>query len=179
MAVESHDWVWFEEGLSYDNARLSQALLLTGAATRRAAYCEAGLRSLRWLSTQQTNPSGQFRPVGTASFGEVRTAPRPFDQQPVEAAATIAACLAASRLEPEGEWRAIASAAFAWFMGANDLAAPLANPETGGCRDGLHPDRPNENQGAESVLSYLLGLSEMRLLIRLSETRAKFAPRLA
>jgi len=179
MAVESHDWVWFESGLSYDNARLSQALLVTAAATGRTAYAEAGLRSLRWLSAQQTNPAGQFRPVGTAGFGELRTPPRAFDQQPVEAAATIAACLAAFRVEPDEEWRAIASKAFAWFMGANDLSAPLAVLDTGGCRDGLHPDRANENQGAESVLSYLMGLSEMRLMTRLSETRAKFAPRIA
>lgn len=179
MTVEGHDWVWFEEGLSYDNARLPQALLVTAAATGRAAYSEAGLRSLRWLSVQQTNAAGQFRPVGTASFGEQRVRPRPFDQQPVEAAATIAACLAACRLSPDAEWRTIASKAFAWFMGANDLSAPLAVPETGGCRDGLHPDRANENQGAESVLSYLLGLCEMRLMHRLSDARTKFAPRIA
>lgn len=179
MAVESHDWIWFEEGLSYDNARLCQALLVTSAATGRAAYAEAGQRSLRWLSTLQTNAAGQFRPVGTAGFGERRVQPRAFDQQPVEAAATIAACLAACRLSPDEEWRAIASKAFAWFMGANDLSAPLVIQETGGCRDGLHPDRANENQGAESVLSYLLGLSEMRLMTRLSDTRTRFAPRIA
>lgn len=179
MTVESDDWVWFEEGLSYDNARLPQALLVTAAATGRTAYAEAGLRSLRWLSVQQTNAAGQFRPVGTASFGEQRVRPRPFDQQPVEAAATIAACLAACRLAPDAEWRAIASKAFAWFMGANDLSAPLAILETGGCRDGLHPDRANENQGAESVLSFLLGLNEMRQMHRLSDARTKFEPRIA
>lgn len=107
----------------------------------------AGLRSLRWLCGVQTSPAGLFRPVGSEGFGEQGRPPRPFDQQPIEAAATIAACLAAWRAEPDAFWRAEAARAFAWFLGANDLAEPLADIETGSCRDGLHRDRPNENRG--------------------------------
>ncbi|QPF83963.1 glycosyltransferase family 4 protein [Bradyrhizobium genosp. L] len=178
-AVETQDWVWFEEGLAYDNARLPQALILTGMATKSAVYLDAGLRSLRWLVNQQTAASGQFRPVGTAGFGDTRRKPRPFDQQPLEATATIAACLAAWRAEHDVEWKAEAARVFAWFLGSNDLSTSLVDLETGSCRDGLHPDRANENCGGESVVSYLLGLCEIRQLARLSESRVQPAPLVA
>jgi len=79
----------------------------------------------------------------------------------------------------DAEWKAGAARAFDWFLGGNDLSLSLVDPETGSCRDGLHPDRLNENRGGESVVSYLLGLSEIRQIARLSEGRAKFVPRLA
>lgn len=178
-SVETKDWVWFEDGLAYDNARLSQALILTGASTGSPDHVEAGLRSLRWLMTQQTTPAGLFRPIGTEGFGEKRKMPRAFDQQPLEATATISACLAAWRADGDAEWRADAARAFSWFLGSNDLSSPLVDLETGSCRDGLHPDRPNENRGGESVVSYLLSLSEMRQIAHLSAGQPKFAPRLA
>jgi glycosyltransferase involved in cell wall biosynthesis len=178
-AVETKDWVWFEEGLAYDNARLPQALIVTGIATKTPAYVEAGLRSLRWLVTQQTSPAGQFRPVGTKGFGETRQHPRGFDQQPLEAAATIAACLAAWQADRDAWWKAEAARAFAWFLGSNDLSVSLVDLETGSCRDGLHPDRANENRGGESVVSYLLGLSEIRQIARLSESHTKPVARVA
>ena len=167
-SVETPDWSWFEEGLAYDNARLPQALMQTGIATQTPDYVDAGLRSLRWLMTQQTTPTGQFRPVGTAGFGELRQPPRAFDQQPVEATATIAACLTAWRADGDAEWKAIATNVFAWFLGRNDLSVVLVDPETGSCRDGLHPDRANENRGGESVVSYLLGLADIRQLARVN-----------
>jgi glycosyltransferase involved in cell wall biosynthesis len=178
-AVETKDWVWFEEGLAYDNARLPQALIVTGVATGAPAYVAAGLKSLRWLMALQTTPAGFFRPVGTESFGDRRKPPLAFDQQPLEATATISACLAAWRADSDAEWRAGAARAFAWFLGSNDLSVSLVDVETGSCRDGLHPDRPNENRGGESVVSYLLSLAEIRQLARTSGDRAKPAPVLA
>jgi glycosyltransferase involved in cell wall biosynthesis len=172
--AETPDWIWFEEGLAYDNARLCEALIVTGAATGSPAYLEAGLRTLRWLVAVQTAPSGVFRPVGTASFGTARELPQPFDQQPLEAAATISACLAAWRADGDDAWRSEASRAFAWFLGSNDLSIPLADADTGSCRDGLHPDRANENRGAESVLAYLIGLAEIRLAGRRRERPVPF-----
>jgi glycosyltransferase involved in cell wall biosynthesis len=167
-SVETPSWVWFEAGLAYDNARLPQALMLTGMAAQTPAYVNAGLRSLRWLMTQQMTSAGHFRPVGTAGFGEQRQHPRAFDQQPVEATATIAACLTAWRADGDAEWKAIATRVFAWFLGSNDLSVALVDPHTGSCRDGLHPDRANENRGGESVVSYLLGLAEIRQLARVN-----------
>ena len=162
-ASQREDWLWFEEVLAYDNARLSQALIQTGLATHTPAYIETGLRSLRWLMSIQTASSGCFRPVGSESFGRIHEMPNAFDQQPVEAWASISACLAAYRASGgEEEWSLAASRAFDWFLGKNDLQTALVDPVTGSCSDGLHPDRANENKGAESVLSYLLGLVEMR-----------------
>ncbi|MEJ0037721.1 MAG: glycosyltransferase family 4 protein [Gammaproteobacteria bacterium] len=171
-SVATDDWVWFEDGLSYDNARLPQALISTGVALEEPAYVSAGLRSLRWLMSLQTSASGVFRPVGSDTFGEKRKRPRPFDQQPLEATATISACLAAWRADGDPKWKADASRAFAWFLGTNDLSVPLVDSETGSCRDGLHPDRANENRGGESVVSYLLALAEIRQLARSSGDRA-------
>ena len=162
FANQWKDWLWFEDVLAYDNARLSQALIQTGMATYTSPYVEVGLRSLRWLMSIQTAPSGCFRPVGSKSFGKIRRNPEAFDQQPVEASATISACLAAWRADGGEEWSQGAGRAFDWFLGENDLQTALIDPDTGSCADGLHPDRPNENKGAESALSYLLSLVEMR-----------------
>ncbi len=175
-ATETKDWVWFEDGLAYDNARLSQALIVTGVSIGAPDQIAAGLRSLTWLVTLQTAPLGHFRPVGSDSFGGRRAAPQAFDQQPLEATATISACLAAWRTDGSIDWKAEANRAFAWFLGDNDLSTPLVDLDTGACRDGLHPDRANENRGGESVVSYLLSLAEMRRLACLGDERPAQAP---
>jgi uncharacterized membrane protein len=175
--VETPEWVWFEENLSYDNARFSEALILAGSATGNSAYTSAGLRSLEWLAGRQKSPAGLFRPVGSESFHVIRAAGRSFDQQPVEAAATIAACLAAQRLTKDPRWSSEAQCAFDWFLGANDLSVPLVDIETGSCRDGLHPDRRNENRGGESVISYLLGLSDIRNAARMKASTCRVVVR--
>ncbi len=141
-ARASDGWIWFEDGLAYDNPRLPQALIVTGMALGIPSHVGAGLRSLRWLMALQTTAAGLFRPVGSESFGEKRCPPRGFDQQPLEATAAISACAAAWRADGEAEWRAGAERAFAWFMGRNDLSVPLIDPASGSCRDGLHSDRP-------------------------------------
>jgi glycosyltransferase involved in cell wall biosynthesis len=178
-SVETKEWVWFEEGLSYDNARLPQALIVTGTTLSAPSYIAAGVRSLRWLMTLQTSKEGVFRPVGSAGFGGKRAPPSPFDQQPLEATAAISACLAAWRADGDIKWKENAALAFSWFLGRNDLSIPLVDVETGSCRDGLHPDRANENRGGESVVSYLLSLAEIRQLARAIDNRVKAAPRLA
>jgi glycosyltransferase involved in cell wall biosynthesis len=159
--TETKDWIWFEDLLAYDNARLPQALIQTGLTTHTLAYVEVGLRSLRWLMSLQTTSSGCFRPVGTKSFGRLRQKPEAFDQQPVEASATISACLVAWQADGGADWPAGGMRAFGWFLGENDLQTALIDLDTGSCSDGLHPDRANENKGAESALSYLLGLVEI------------------
>ena len=166
--TETKEWIWFEDLLAYDNARLPQALIQTGLTTRSPGYVEAGLRTLRWLNSLQTTSSGYFRPVGTKSFGRLRQKPEAFDQQPVEAAAAISACLVAWRAQDDADWPMDALRAFEWLLGENDLQTALADPETGSCLDGLHPDRSNENKGAESVLSYLLSLVEIRQFKRMT-----------
>jgi glycosyltransferase involved in cell wall biosynthesis len=167
--VRTDDWDWFEEGLSYDNARLSQSLIASGSATGNAAWSDAGLATLRWLMSVQTTEEGRFRPVGSQGFGARRMRPMAFDQQPLEATAAISACLAALRIDRDPGWRAGAGRAFSWYFGNNDLSLPLIDLETGSCRDGLHPDRANENRGGESIVSWLLAVTEMRQLARISE----------
>ena len=166
-AVETPHWTWFEDGLAYDNARLPQALIVTGCSLGTPRHLTAGLRSLRWLMSLQTAAEGHFRPVGSSSFGAKRMRPEAFDQQPLEATASISACLAAWHAGGDDSWRVHAERAFAWFYGRNDLSLPLVDLETGSCRDGLHPDRANENRGGESAISYLLSLTDMSQFGRL------------
>ncbi len=172
-SVETPDWVWFEKGLAYENARMPQALIITGITMGNPVFAAAGLRSLRWLMDLQTTPADCFRPVGSHGFGEELRAPQPFDQQPLEATATISACRAAWRADSDPRWRADALRAFHWFLGRNDLSIPLVDVETGSCSDGLHPDRANENRGAESVISWLLALTEIRELYRVGNPAMK------
>jgi glycosyltransferase involved in cell wall biosynthesis len=175
-AVETPEWTWFEEALAYDNARLPQALIVTGLETNEPACLAAGLRTLSWLVEMQTSESGCFRPVGSLSFGHKRRPPHAFDQQALEANATIAACLAAWTAVADPKWKAEARRAFAWFLGSNDLSISLVDPDSGSCRDGLHPGRANENRGAESAVSYLLGLAEIRQLARPEGQYTRLAP---
>lgn len=157
------DWQWFEEELSYDNARLAQAMIVSGQATGQKAVLERGLQALRWLTELQTSENGQFRPIGSNGFYRRGGGRANFDQQPVEAQASISACLDAYRSTSDSWWYEQAQRAFDWFIGWNDLHLDLYSPETGGCHDGLHVDRVNGNQGAESTLAFLLSLAEMRL----------------
>ncbi|HEY6391157.1 MAG TPA: glycosyltransferase family 4 protein [Bryobacteraceae bacterium] len=157
------DWCWFEEELSYDNAKLAHALILSGRATGNKAVFERGLHSLRWLTELQISEKGHFRPIGSNGFYKRGGVRANFDQQPIEAQATVSACLAAYRATSDAWWYEQARRAFDWFIGWNDLGLELYSSETGGCRDGLHVDRVNGNQGAESTLAFLLSLAETRL----------------
>ncbi len=153
------NWPWFEPSVTYDNARLSQALILSGRHVPDAL--EIGLKSLRWLVSIQETQTGCFRPIGSNGFYDRDGERANFDQQPVEAQAMISACNAAYRATRDPEWLHTATRAFEWFLGRNDLGLPLYDFATGGCGDGLHSDRVSENQGAESTLAFHLALAEM------------------
>lgn len=157
------DWQWFENELSYDNAKLPHALILSGQATGQAEVLDCGLRALRWLTALQTSERGHFRPIGSNGFYQRGGTRADFDQQPIEAQASVSACLEAYRATGDIWWYEHARLAFDWFIGWNDLGLEVYSPETGGCGDGLHVDRANGNQGAESTVAYLLSLAEMQL----------------
>ena len=160
----SEKWHWFEDRLTYCNAALPHALLLCGKWIPNDAMTEAGLESLAWLTDlQRAKKGGHFVPIGSNGFYRKGGKRARFDQQPVEVQATVSACLEAYRITKDSRWRKEAGRAFNWFSGRNDLNLPVYDPTTGGCRDGLHPDRANENQGAESTLAYLQALVELRL----------------
>jgi glycosyltransferase involved in cell wall biosynthesis len=161
----SDQWRWYEEVLTYCNAALPHALLMCGQSMPNKAMTEAGLESLTWLADLQRaeEAGGHFVPIGSNGFYQQGGKRARFDQQPVEAQAMVSACLEAARITGDKRWRKEARRAFEWFLGRNDLNLPIYDPMTGGCRDGLHPDRANENQGAESTLAFLQALLELRL----------------
>ena len=161
--TDQRDWPWCEDSVTYCNARLPQALIATGTWTRDDAMTATGIRSLEWLMTVQRSADGYFAPVGTKGFLQRGTSGATFDQQPVEACATVSACMQAFRATGDHRWSEHARSAFTWFLGQNQLQKALYDPLSGGCRDALHADRMNENQGAESTLSFLMALMDMRV----------------
>jgi len=164
-ASNSTGWHWFEGVLAYSNARLPQALLRSGMRSANNEMISAGIEALDWLATiQSCEVKGHFVPIGSQGFYSKKTPKARFDQQPIEACAAVSAYLQALRATGKSSWRQQAWSAFHWFLGNNDLQISLYDPATGGCRDGLHLDRVNENQGAESTLSFLMALLEMRRL---------------
>jgi glycosyltransferase involved in cell wall biosynthesis len=158
------DWQWFEDTVSYTNAKLPHALILSGRCLNNAPMLELGLKTLRWLIKVQTSEAGAFRPVGSNGFYPRGKERARFDQQPIEAQATVSACIEAYHATGDVFWVAEARRAFEWFLGRNDLGMALYDASTGGCRDGLHVDRLSQNQGAESTLAFLLALAEKRAL---------------
>ncbi|MCZ6493023.1 MAG: glycosyltransferase family 4 protein [Planctomycetota bacterium] len=157
------DWLWFENLLTYCNAKLPHALLVCGRSMSRDDMVETALESLEWLAQIQRADGGHFVPIGSNGFYSRGGERARFDQQPIEAHATVAACLEAHRATGDDQWKVEAQRAFDWFVGRNDLRTPIYDPSTGGCHDGLQPDHVNPNLGAESMLAFLLSLVEMRL----------------
>lgn len=160
---KSSDWLWYEDSVTYFNARLPHALLLSGEALSRDDMIEVGLITLSWLEELQTSKGGHFSPIGNNGFYRRGGEMSRFDQQPIEAHTMFSACLRAFRLTNEEHWSAKSRKALEWFLGMNDLKLSLFDSTTGGCRDGLHPDRANENQGAESTLCLHMSLAEYQL----------------
>lgn len=162
-AHRTSEWRWFENSLAYSNARLPQALIRAGMRTANDQMIEAGLEALEWLTAvQHCETKGHFVAVGSHGFYSKKSERARFDQQPIEAGGAVSACLQAYRATGKVGWRKEAWIAFNWFLGDNDLQIAVYDPTSGGCRDGLHPDRANENQGAESTVSFLMALLEMR-----------------
>ena len=162
------DWAWFEDSLSYDNARLPEALIRFGTAINDAQSIDLGLQTLAWLCGKQSSPTGLFRPIATEDFGRFHFAEGVFDQQPLEAAATIDACQAALETGAGVRWAAEAERAYDWYFGGNDLGVSLVDGAEGECYDGLTWAGANFNQGAESILSFQLATCAMQTLIRAS-----------
>jgi len=161
-ANSAPDWQWFERIATYDNAKLSHAMILSGYWTSQGETLEIGLTSLRWLLESQTAPDGHFAPIGCHGFWPRGGTKARFDQQPLEAHAMISACLEAFFVTRDVFWRAAARRCFDWFLGRNDLGQPLYDASTGGCRDALLQDHLNQNQGAESSLAFSLSWLELK-----------------
>ncbi|MDG5487924.1 glycosyltransferase family 4 protein [Sphingomonas sp. BGYR3] len=169
-AARRPEWEWFEIVLAYDNARLPEALLRAGQVLERQDFIDTGLATLEWIVSRQTSPDGRFRAVGTDSFGRAYADPLPFDQQPLEAQATIDACAAAFHASGDTRWIDEAERAYRWYLGVNDLDLPLASGADGGCFDGLMPSGLNRNQGAESILALQLASCAISALSKRRES---------
>ena len=163
----SSDWKWFEQQITYDNARLPQALINYGST--HPEMLEVGLTSLRWLLQEQLSPQGHFSPIGCHGFWKHDGVKAHFDQQPIEACAMVSACLSAYAATHDSFWKKSAQCCFEWFLGRNDLGLSLYDKKTGGCCDGLLPDRVNGNQGGEALLSFLLARAEINHLLKFPE----------
>jgi len=171
-------WYWFEDVVTYNNATLPHALLLSSQWMGRSDMTQVALESLLWLAEIQTSPNGYFMPVGSNGFFPRGGEKVRFDQQPIEASAMVSACLDAYRITEDKFWYRQAQSAFAWFLGQNDIGLSLYDPTTGGCHDGLHPDRLNQNQGAESTLAFLSAQAEIYLSATIAPYQPKPAQRL-
>jgi hypothetical protein len=169
-------WNWFEDSVAYTNARLPQALLPAAPNPVGGVAAAIALETLEWLADcQHPCLDGRFVPIGSDGFYPKAGQRARFDQQPIEACAMVSACLQAFRVTGNARWHKEAWSAFNWFLGKNDLQLPLYDTSTGGCRDGLHPDRVNENQGAESTLSFLMAALELQWFERMELKRSRFA----
>ncbi len=159
----TENWHWFEKNLSYSNAVIPHALLVGGKSMSNKLFIQYGLESLTWISELQRAKEGYFVPIGSNGFYEKGGKQARFDQQPIEAQSMVSACLEAFKITGDKFWTKEARRGFEWFLGRNDLNIAVYDPSTGGCRDGLHPDRLNENQGAESTLAFLQSLLELKI----------------
>jgi glycosyltransferase involved in cell wall biosynthesis len=157
------DWPWLETALNYANGKLPHALLLSGQKMQRNDMITIGLKALKWLLVIQTEEN-HFAPIGNNGWYEKRGHRARFDQQPVEAKDMVEACVEAFNITREHNWFESAVMCFNWFLGHNDLNISLYDPKTGGCQDGLMADGVNQNQGAESSLSWLLALMTLQKL---------------
>ncbi len=152
----SHNsWHWFENQLGYNNALLPESLLLGGQFLQNQEYIDLGLSSLKFL-IDQTFQVNMYVPIGHSNWYKHNEERSLFDQQPEDPSSTILALATAYKQTEDISYRNLAHKCFSWFLGNNSLQQPLYNYQTGGCHDGLHPDRVNSNQGAESLISYLL-----------------------
>jgi len=154
---KSENWFWLEDSVTYDNARIPQALIVGGTTVDNKTYVETGLKALEWLIQIQTDtPDGHFSLVGNDGWLKKGKDKADFAQQPLEIAAIIDAAYEAYVYKQDKKWLDILEKSFYWFLGNNDLHVNLYNYSTGGCYDGLESTGINKNQGAESLLSFLL-----------------------
>jgi len=158
------DWPWPEETLTYENALLPHALIVGSRRLSDVRLRSVGLHVLDWLIENQMSRRGTFTPIGNDGWWTHGGTRSQFDQQPIEATAVILAAAAAYESTQDAGYRRSAEAAYAWFLGDNDVGLPVADVATGGCGDGLSADHVSENQGAESTLMWLTAIETMRTL---------------
>ncbi|MHC4441056.1 MAG: glycosyltransferase family 4 protein [Planctomycetota bacterium] len=167
------DWPWCEPSITYSNATLPHALLLAGTWIPNGEMREAGLRLLEWVCKIQKTGQGHLSLIGNQGWFPYGGEKARFDQQPIEAAQLCCACSEAYRATNDEHWLAESRRSLEWFLGRNDLDSPLYDFASGGCCDGLTPDGPNFNQGAESTLAWLISLLTFQIQVARQTLLAK------
>jgi hypothetical protein len=167
------DWPWCESTMTYSNGTLAQALILSGTWIPNGEMREQGLHSLRWLCDVQRSDRRHFSFIGNQGWFPRGQEKARFDQQPIEATQMCLACAEAYRATNDEHWLAESRRALEWFLGRNDLNTPMYDFSSGGCRDGLTPDGPNANQGAESTLAWLIALPSFLVQVSQQTLRVK------
>lgn len=147
------EWKWFEDSVTYCGGILPLSLLCCGQ--EEELFLSIGLESLDFLLAHEFR-NGIFLPVGCKEWFPKGGFPALYDEQPVEACNLMAACLKAYRLTEESVYRDAARSCFRWYLGQNIAGVPMIYPQTGGCFDGITPTGINRNQGAESIVCWLL-----------------------
>ncbi len=175
-ANATKDWPWIEDLVTYDNGKISQALLMSGQWMQRGDMIEAGLTSLEWLFRIQTDPRGHLVPVGNRGWFRRGGEKARFDQQPLEAQSLLEACVEAHNITQDERWIRRAHQCLEWFLGRNDMDVSLSDHRSGGCCDGLTANGTNRNQGAEATLAWLLSL--MHMYIHNYSRAARATPRI-
>jgi hypothetical protein len=149
-------WFWFEDRITYANACLPHALARAGVILDDAGMVRDAMTALRWLIQKQIKGDGVLTFVGNEGWMTQSGHRASFDQQPIEAMCLVQAASAVAEIENAAEWQGIVGRCHAWFLGGNDLGLPMIDPATGGCFDGLTPSGVNINQGAESLVGWLV-----------------------
>lgn len=157
----TENWPWLEDKLTYANAKIPQALILSGHSLQQEDMLHHGLEMLRWLVDIQTDKRGHFTPIGNNGWYNRNGCRARFAQQPIEAMNMIEACYDSYTVTEEDQWISMAHRCLEWFLGRNDLDQPLYDYQTGGCCDGLEARGLNRNQGAESTLAWLLSVERL------------------
>jgi len=167
-------WRWFDNYLGYNNAIVPEALLIAGQADGNKRYLDKGSEALAFL-IEKTFSSNRYMPIGHSEWYKVGGERSYFDQQPEDPASMILALATAYEITGNKKYKTLVDICFSWFLGNNSLQLPLYNSKNGGCYDGLHPDRVNLNQGAESQVSYLLSrLSVSKLYLNGNPSNKKY-----
>jgi hypothetical protein len=170
-ACADSQWHWFEDQMTYCNARLPQALFMAARLfPDKARYRQIAVESLEFLLEKTRNGQGSYDPIGNLRMTEAgwftrrdQTPPR-FDQQPVDTGALVECCAEAFRVTGDARFKRAADEAFSWYLGCNYHGMPVFNEETGGVSDALTPMGLNSNQGAESVLSVHLAYQALHTM---------------
>jgi hypothetical protein len=153
--ASTQEWEWFEDKLTYCNARLPQALYLAYRITGEKEFLEVAEKTTFFLIKNQVK-DGVLLVVGNRGWfsrgGEFPL----YDQQPVDAGCMVELMVTAYEVTDRKEYLELGELCFEWFMGRNIASGVLCDPQSGACRDGLNKDIINPNRGAESTISYLL-----------------------